>query len=103
MCSYSMVADHYRAQWQPTNWPYQTLPHPLSSAGSASLVLNQSEVSRAEFNELRRDVQQMKALLERAKEYDAKNGEPDCEMEEKVELIRKVAKLVGVDLGPAAP
>ena len=49
-----------------------------------------SVVSRAEFDKLKRDVEELK----RAKEYD----EPDCEMDEKVELIRKVAELVGVDI-----
>ena len=40
----------------------------------------------------------MKALLIRAKEYDERNNEPHCEMEEKVELLKKIAAAVGVDL-----
>ena len=40
----------------------------------------------------------MKALLIRAKKYDEDNNEPHCEMEDKVELLKKVAKYVGVDL-----
>ena len=39
-------------------------------------------ITRAEFEDLKRQVQEMKALLIRAKEYDARNGEPDCEMDD---------------------
>lgn len=55
-------------------------------------------VSRQEFDELKRDVLEMKALLKRAKEYDERNGEPGCEMEAKMALLRKVAAAVGIDL-----
>lgn len=63
------------------------------------IVNHQSEVSRAEFDELKRQVMEMKELLKRAKAYDERNGEPDCEMvDEKMDLLRRVAKLVGIDL-----
>ena len=32
------------------------------------------------------------------KEYDERTGQPDCEVDEKMDLLRKVAKLVGIDL-----
>ena len=38
------------------------------------------------------------AYQEAAKEYDERNNEPDCEVDEKMDLLRRVAKLVGVDL-----
>lgn len=40
----------------------------------------------------------MKALLKRAKAYDEKNGEPNCEMDEKMAILRKVADMVGIKL-----
>lgn len=40
----------------------------------------------------------MKQLLIKAKIYDEKNNEPNCEMEEKIILLKKVAELVGVNL-----
>ena len=40
----------------------------------------------------------MKKLLIRAAEYDKRNNEPNCEMEDKVALLKKVAEMVGVDL-----
>lgn len=56
------------------------------------------EVSRADFDALKREVEEMKKLLLRAKKYDEETGQPDCEMEDKVALLKKVAQLVGVDL-----
>lgn len=84
MCVVSMVMDHYGAKWDqqwPQGWPQIT-----------------PAVSREEFEELKRDIQELKALMKRAKAYDEANGEPDCEMREKVELVRRIAELVGVDL-----
>jgi hypothetical protein len=56
------------------------------------------EVSKADFDKLRADVDELIALVKRAKKYDAANNEPDCETEEKMDLLRKVAKVIGVDL-----
>jgi phosphoribosyl-ATP pyrophosphohydrolase len=55
--------------------------------------------SREEFNRLKKTVEEMKELLTAAKKQDIEEGNPDCEMEEKVEFLRKVAKLVNIDLG----
>ena len=55
-------------------------------------------VSREEFDELKRQVEDMLEILKVAKLYDEENGEPDCAMDEKVGILRKVAELVGVDL-----
>ena len=87
MCTVSMVGDHYKDIFQPKPWfpqPGQTFPV--------------APVSRHEFDELKRQVEEMKSLLKRAKEYDERNDEPHCEVEEKMEVLRMVAKLVGVDL-----
>jgi hypothetical protein len=47
---------------------------------------------------LKKEVEEMKELLKRAVEYDERNNEPHCEIEEKVEVLKKVAELLGVDL-----
>lgn len=56
-------------------------------------------VSQDEFNRLKREVVQLRKLLRAAKDFDAATGQPDCEVDEKVALIRKIAEFVGVDLG----
>lgn len=98
MCAVSMVGDHYSAKWHESPWAQPN----ISAVGTWRPAPDQAVpfvgVSQDEFNALKRDVEEMKALLLRAKEYDERNGEPACEMEEKVALLRKVAALVGVDL-----
>ena len=37
-------------------------------------------------------------LLKKAKEYDTRTGQPDCEMEDKVAFLRQLAKYLNVDL-----
>lgn len=92
MCVVSMIGDHYADHFK--QWPTQ---HPIWQPGPGQTVLL-SPVSREEFEELKRTVEEMKTLLKRAKEYDERNNEPDCEVEEKMVLLRKIAELVGVDL-----
>ncbi len=41
----------------------------------------------------------MKKLLQAAKRFDEATGQPHCEIDEKVRLIKEIAKLVGVELG----
>lgn len=83
MCTYSMVADHYRDKLQP-DWGW------LGQLGP------QQWVSKEDFEALKRDVAEMKKLLERAAEYDRRNNEPECEMEDKIAFLRKVAEFVGI-------
>jgi hypothetical protein len=92
MCTVSMVADHYRDNFI-QRWPHPNPIHPLSTA-----AFTIPPVSREEFNALKAEVEDMKKLLLRAKDYDERNGEPHCEMEEKVALLKKVAEAVGVNL-----
>lgn len=102
MCAVSMVGDFYTDKWQkpytpfsppPVQWP--TL---IPSEGIKTMPVTTSPVTREEFEQLRKDVADMKELLIRAKKYDEDNGEKDCEMDEKVALLKQMAKLVGVDL-----
>lgn len=98
MCVVSMVGDHYHDKWKeyiPMPWDPGDSRRPARGGGVVIPTIN---VSREEFYRLKRDVEVMKALLKRAKEYDERNGEPDCEIDEKMATLRKVAELVGVNL-----
>lgn len=55
-------------------------------------------ISREDFEALKSEVQELKALLLAAKRFDEATDQADCEMDEKVELIRRVADLVGIDV-----
>jgi hypothetical protein len=87
MCVVSNIGDHYKRQWQPLvasvyQWPQQ-------------------EVKRAEFDKLKAEVEECLELLRAAKKIDDKLGTPDCEMDEKLDVIRRVCELVGVSLDDA--
>jgi hypothetical protein len=101
MCVASMIGDHYRDKWREREWfdgiGYPSVPAlPLNPV--PLLVTQPPAISREEFDALRKEVLEMKELLKRAVKYDADNGEPECEVDEKMDLLRKVAKLVGVEL-----
>lgn len=83
MCTVSAVGDVYQRHWT-TQFPAitQTIP----------------TVSREEFDALKREVEECKRILTKAKKFDEETGQPDCEMEDKIALIKKVADLVGVDM-----
>lgn len=106
MCVVSMVGDHYNEKWRRMPWvnpmpPYRVYPPivwpPRGDEGPEDEVPF-VRVSREEFDALKREVEDMKTLLIRAKDYDERNGEPHCEMDDKVTLLKKVAELVGVSL-----
>lgn len=84
MCTVSMIGDHYSDKWKKPDY--------------TNIFNNFPSISRPEFDALKKEVEEMKKLLERALAYDKANNEPHCEMEDKVKLLKQVAKMVGVDL-----
>jgi uncharacterized protein YlxW (UPF0749 family) len=82
-----MIGDHYNDKWNKP--PYNQWKTHYST---------DIPITRNEFEQLKKEVEEMKALLIKAKEYDEKNNEPNCEMEDKVKLLKQFADMVGVDL-----
>lgn len=95
MCVVSMIGDHFDDKWKDLK-PF--IPYQQDWNKNIQPINYHQKVSREEFEALKKEVEEMKALLKRAKEYDEKNNEPNCEIEEKMKFLREVAKLVGVDL-----
>lgn len=90
MCIVSNISEHYRDDWtKPRTWDIGT--YTVSTVPF-------SEVTKEEFEALKAEVEEMKELLRMAKILDEKTGQPDCEMDDKVALIKKIAEAVGVDL-----
>lgn len=79
MCTVSMIMDHYRDTWQPrTDWGQLGSPvWPLISA---------------------EEIAEFKKLLERAREYDKRHNEPDCELDSKKQTLLDLAKQLGVEI-----
>lgn len=113
MCVVSFMGDHYNDKWKEKYpWP-QTIPGTIQPLGP--LVPNpvqpytspnedilsklfQREITRQEFDDLKKEVEEMKKILTLAAEYDKRNNEPHCEMEQKVDLLKKMAGLFGISL-----
>lgn len=99
MCVVSAVGDHYSRRDSWPDWPIQ-LPFPDKSPASipengTSFRLGQLE---KELVELKKAFAQMKAELEAAKAEDIADGNPDCEMEDKTIILKKIADLLGETL-----
>lgn len=103
MCVVSMVGDHYADKWRDRfpiypkpkpDWPYWPVTEGPASQPATPAVA----VSPQEFDALRKEVEEMKELLKRAVKYDEDNHEPHCEVEDKMDLLRRVAAAVGVNL-----
>lgn len=90
----SNIGDGWKDQF-PEKWP-QFIPQVPSEHNK---IIIQPGVSQSEFDALRKEVEELKKLLIAAKDFDKATGQPHCEMDEKVKLIKEIAKLVGVDLG----
>ena len=99
MCMVSNIGDQWGQQF-PQKWP-GFVPHPFypNSGGSTTPYVPPLGVSQTDFDALKKEVEELKKLLRAAKDFDAKTGQPHCEMDAKVKLIKEIAKLVGVDLG----
>lgn len=90
MCVVSMVMDHYRDKWIGDGYKYPTVP--------TWPIMQPTGPTAKEFDDLKREVMEMKELLKKALAYDKRTGQEDCEMQDKVNFVKKVAESVGVDL-----
>lgn len=84
MCVVSNVGDY----WQ------RRLPERYPWVQESALA----GVSQEDFDKLRADVEEIKRQLGEARKIDTAEGNADCGTEEKLALIREVARLIGVDL-----
>lgn len=91
MCVVSMIIDHYDDKWSK---PPYIVPNVVP--GSPTYIPVYPQVppklpTQEEIDEFHR-------LLKRAREYDKKNNEPDCELQEKKNKIKKLADELGIDI-----
>jgi pyrroloquinoline quinone (PQQ) biosynthesis protein C len=88
MCMVSNVGDQYHEYFKPKPWYPNPIPY----------FKNNPEVTQAEFEALKKEVIEMRELLKRAKAFDERTGQLDCEMDSKIEILRRVAEAVGISL-----
>lgn len=111
MCAVSAVGDDWAQRDKWPDWP-TTIPWPVPDSNpprrtpvtfpenGTSFRLNQLE---KEVKALRERVLEMHEELRKARQQDIDEGNPDCEMEEKVSILKQIAELVGVDLKDVFP
>ena len=98
MCVVSNIGDHYRTG---DGWPWKPVQPtvPVDPTIPPDFIKIWEEHAKdAEINDLKKRVESLEELLRKGKQYDDENGEPECEMDEKVELLKKLAKELGVEL-----
>lgn len=86
MCTVSMIYDHFHEKWKWIEVPKPDLT-PLVYPPPPPVP----PISREEIEEFRK-------LLERAREYDRKHNQPDCELEEKRQKLKELAETLGVEI-----
>ncbi len=85
MCSVSAVGDY----WQ---------RNPGIAAPYITPMYASNYATKAELDVLRKEMEALRELLVAAKKYDEATGQPHCESEEKVALIKRLAEIAGVDM-----
>lgn len=85
MCVVSMVTDHFTDRW--TSPLYQ----PRYIRPGLPPLPPQRQITLEEIDEFHK-------LLERAREYDRRTGQPDCELAEKKAKLQRLAQELGVTI-----
>ncbi|MCI0563752.1 MAG: hypothetical protein MN733_35205 [Nitrososphaera sp.] len=88
MCVVSMIMDHYKDTIP--QWPQK--PISTNYTFTIDLALEQWKA------DVIRRLDEMEKLIKAAKEYDTRNGEPDCELDSKREALKKIASEMGIEI-----
>lgn len=116
MCIVSMVTDEWHEDWKkrypgtaPNTVPWKettTAPDWESSPpGTVTPTtvppLDLSKlvdfISREEFNKLKKEIKQLRKTIKAAKKLDEAMGQNECEKDEKIKIIKDIAKAFGVN------
>jgi hypothetical protein len=92
MCVVSMVTDQWTSPIPNKRWPGQI---------GGTFFYQGSQLNgptREEFEALKKEVEELKKVLQAAKKYDEVTNQKDCEIEEKIQLVKRVAEFFGIDL-----
>lgn len=96
MCVRSMIMDHYHDKWrQPPYWPSPYVPNPFipNTSPPAPPFIPPPVPTKVPTKE---EIDEFYKLLERARQYDRDNNEPNCELEEKKQKLLKLAEELGI-------
>ena len=88
MCVISMVMDHYHDKW----WDKWNLPQPVPRPFPFPVPMVPVPTITPE------EIAEFRKLLARAREYDKKHNQPDCELQEKRDKVKELARKMGVEI-----
>ena len=100
MCVVSMVLDHYNNEWNRRGYIYgPTTINPFDSLESEGWSKIVEEAKRSqEIEQLKNEVAELKKWVKEAKEYDKRTNQPNCESQEKLQLLKAIAKALNIDI-----
>jgi len=118
MCVVSAIGDDFHRRWEPRlpkPWEVPAIPMPIYPDPAPFRPYDEKDaqkelekfkdllnpkpvISKEDFDQLKKEVEALKDALKYAKIYDEATGAKDCEMEEKIAFLKKIAEMVGVDL-----
>ncbi len=103
MCIVSNVGDDWQRRRLPEIWP-NTLPYPYERKDPVDIsqYIRRPDLLK-DVIELRKQIEEMRKELEAAREQDVAEGNADCEMEDKVAILKQIAKLFDIDLSKVFP
>lgn len=95
MCAVSIVMDHYHDKWKrwvtPTPPPAIPIPQPI-----IPIIVPLGQLAPSLLT--REEIQEFRELLNRAREYDKKHNQENCELEDKKKRLKDLAKDLGVEI-----
>lgn len=109
MCVVSNVGDYWKNTNPNERHPWVSIPavmpiaQPMPNVSLPNVTRIVEYATKDDIEKLRKEMTELRELLTAAKKFDEAQGEPDCEMDEKVALIKMFAKAVGVDMSQIFP
>lgn len=81
-----MIMDDYKEDWTNRYPGWQTTTH-------YPPAFDQSAI-----DDMKKDIERLKRQVEAAKEYDIRNNEPECGLEEKRKVLQDIAKVFNLEI-----
>ena len=95
----SMVIADFQKKWN--EYPYSAEPGvPVAIPTFQQTIFDPNQftfVTKAELEQLRGELEALKKLIPAVQEFDTATGQEDCEHEDKVAWVLKLADMLGVD------
>lgn len=105
MCAVSMMIEYYQKDF-PNRWPWYEPPKeipPSRTSTTTEFIFDPPPDIEVQVQKLKDEVSELKDLLKQTKKFDEATGQPDCEMESKINFVRQLADFVGVEMRDVFP